>query len=165
MLITTTLSKVEIFDLLSTIKDPEIPVVSIQEMGMLRDVIVTDDSCEVIITPTYSGCPAMGIIEDDIKALLKENGIENPKVTLVYSPAWTTDWMTEGTKEKLRDYGIAAPIHSSCINWLKPNSTIVACPCCQSENTKIVSQFGSTACKALYSCNDCKEPFEYFKCH
>ena len=158
-------TKESIFNLLSTIVDPEIPVVSIEEMGMLRDVNITDTFCEVIITPTYTGCPAMGIIEDDIMTLLQQNGIENPSVKLVYSPAWTTDWMTEATKEKLRKFGIAAPIHSSCANWLKPTDVSVKCPKCHSENTKVISQFGSTACKALYSCNDCQEPFDYFKCH
>lgn len=158
-------SKEGIFRLLSSICDPEIPVVSIEEMGMLRNVIFHDTSCEVVITPTYIGCPAMGIIEGDIIALLKQNGVENPKVSLVYSPAWTTDWMTETTKQKLRDFGIAAPMHSSCSSWIKPANTHVHCPRCNSKNTKVVSQFGSTACKALYSCNDCKEPFDYFKCH
>ena len=158
-------TKESIFNLLSTIVDPEIPVVSIEEMGMLRDVNITNQSFEVIITPTYTGCPAMGIIEDDIMTLLQQNGIENPSVKLVYSPAWTTDWMTEATKEKLRKFGIAALIHSSCTNWLKPSEVNVKCPKCHSENTKVISQFGSTACKALYSCNDCQEPFDYFKCH
>ena len=158
-------TKEEIFELLSSICDPEIPVVSIQEMGMLKDVIVTENGCEVFIMPTYTGCPAMGIIEADILSLLKLNGIFHPKVTLVYSPAWTTDNMTENTKEKLRKFGIAAPAHSSCNNWLKPTNVEVSCPKCHSKNTKVISQFGSTACKALYSCNDCKELFDYFKCH
>lgn len=149
--------------LLSQIADPEIPVVSIQEIGMLRDVVFTDKGCEVIITPTYTGCPAMGIIEADIKALLNEQGID-ATVKLVYAPAWTTDWITEEAKEKMRKYGIAPPEHSSCGNVLKAEEHI-ACPLCNSENTEVVSRFGATACKALYKCNDCKEPFEYFKCH
>lgn len=151
--------------LLSAICDPEIPVVSIEEMGILRDVLLHDNECEVIITPTYTGCPAMGIIEHDIVALLQENGILNPKVTLCYAPSWTTDWMTENTKRKLGDYGIASPLHSSCSNWMNPVAQQIPCPRCNSLNTKVISQFGSTACKALYSCNDCKEPFDYFKCH
>jgi ring-1,2-phenylacetyl-CoA epoxidase subunit PaaD len=158
-------TKEEIFQMLSSICDPEIPVVTIQEMGMLRDVILKEDECEVIITPTYTGCPAMGIIEHDIIELLLQNGIEKPKVTLVYSPAWTTDWMTDSTKEKLRVYGIAAPLHSNCTNWLKPSANAIKCPKCGSEHTQVISQFGSTACKALYRCTECKEPFDYFKCH
>jgi ring-1,2-phenylacetyl-CoA epoxidase subunit PaaD len=158
-------SRSEIMQLLSAICDPEIPVVSIEEMGILRDVLLHDNECEVIITPTYTGCPAMGIIEHDIVALLQENGILNPKVTLCYAPSWTTDWMTENTKRKLGDYGIASPLHSSCSNWMNPVAQQIPCPRCNSLNTKVISQFGSTACKALYSCNDCKEPFDYFKCH
>lgn len=158
-------TKEEIFSMLSEICDPEIPVVTIQEMGMLRDVVIDEHMCEVVITPTYTGCPAMGIIEQDIIALLQKNGIQNVKVSLIYSPAWTTDWMTDGTKEKLRKYGIASPVHSSCMNWLKPNSISVSCPKCNSSHTKLISQFGSTACKALYQCEDCKETFDYFKCH
>jgi ring-1,2-phenylacetyl-CoA epoxidase subunit PaaD len=158
-------SKNEILLLLSKIVDPEIPVVTIQEMGMLRDVILTNNTCEVIITPTYTGCPAMGIIEHDIKELLELNGISEVKVTTSLAPSWTTDWMSEGTKEKLRNYGIAAPSHSSCVNWLEPTSLVVNCPKCNSKKTELISQFGSTACKALYKCEDCKEPFELFKCH
>ena len=159
------LTREDIFFILEGIVDPEIPVVSIREMGMLRDIILDQNSCEVIITPTYTGCPAMAIIEQDIIATLYQNGIEDVKVTTVYSPAWSTDWMTDETKEKLRQYGIAAPIHSSCSNWLKPNSLSVECPRCQSTQTKMISQFGSTACKALYQCQSCHEPFDYFKCH
>lgn len=161
----TTHSKEEIFGLLSAIYDPEIPVVTIREMGMLRDVILQGEQCEVIITPTYTGCPAMGIIEQDIIDLLRKNGITEVKVTTSYSPSWTTDWMTAETKEKLRKYGIAPPIHSSCVNWLQPKNLLVSCPRCGSSETSLISQFGSTACKALYSCKSCKEPFEYFKCH
>lgn len=160
-------TKEDILFILAGIVDPEIPVVTIQEMGMLRDVILSDEYCEVIITPTYTGCPAMGIIEHDIIELLHQNGLANVKVTTSYSPAWTTDWMSEGTKEKLRKFGIAAPVHSSCVNWLKPlnDSQEVHCPKCNSTHTKLISQFGSTACKALYQCSDCQEPFDYFKCH
>ncbi len=159
------LTKADVLHLLSEIVDPEIPVVNIQEMGMLRDVLLSGDSCEVLLTPTYNGCPAMGIIEQDILLLLQQHGIPNAKVKLVYAPAWTTDWMSDSTKEKLKHYGIAAPLHSSCVNWLKPDQITVACPNCGSEETLLVSRFGSTACKALYRCNGCKEPFEYFKCH
>jgi len=165
MVKTIPLTKTDILHLLSEIVDPEIPVVNIQEMGMLRDVLLTDDGCEVLLTPTYNGCPAMGIIEQDILLLLQQHGISNAKVKLVYSPAWTTDWMSDSTKEKLKHYGIAAPLHSSCVNWLKPDQIKVSCPNCGSEDTLLVSRFGATACKALYRCADCKEPFEYFKCH
>lgn len=161
-----TLNKQDILFILSGIVDPEIPVVTIQDMGMLRDVIIIDDiSCEVIITPTYTGCPAMEIIEHDIIELLKQNGFKQVKVRTLYSPAWTTDWMSETTKEKLRTFGIAAPVHSSCQHWKNATQIKVACPRCRSERTKLISQFGSTACKALYSCEDCLEPFDYFKCH
>lgn len=165
MVTATPHSKTAILELLATIRDPEIPVVTIQEMGMLRDVILEENRCEVIITPTYTGCPAMGIIEHDIIELLKQNGLAEVSVTTSYSPSWTTDWMTSETKEKLKKYGIAPPIHSSCVNWLQPKNLLVTCPRCGASDTSLISQFGSTACKALYSCKSCMEPFEYFKCH
>lgn len=157
-------SKEEVIQLLASIVDPEIPVVTIEEMGMLRDVVLHDDVCEVIVTPTYSGCPAMGIIAADIKALLDEHDIKPNKVTLVYDPAWTTDWMTEIAKTKMNAYGIAPPISSNCGNVMQAENTIT-CPRCGSNNTSVISRFGATACKALYKCLDCLEPFEYFKCH
>lgn len=157
-------TKQEVLDYLSVIADPEIPVVTIQEMGMLRDVIISDSGYEVILTPTYTGCPAMGIIEADIKALLHEKGVDPVKVTMVYSPAWTTDWMNDAAKEKMRQYGIAPPMHSSCGNMFMAEQH-VHCPHCDSADTNLISRFGATACKALYKCNTCKEPFEYFKCH
>lgn len=158
-------TKEAILELLETICDPEIPVVSIREIGILRDVVLAEDQCTVIITPTYTACPAMDFIAQDILALLQSYGIPNPKVSLVNAPAWTTDWMTDIAKEKLRNFGISPPVHSSCVNWIKASAANVPCPRCHSTNTKLISQFGSTACKALYSCNDCKEPFDYFKCH
>lgn len=164
-MVATRLTKEQVFHCLSNIVDPEIPVVTIQEMGMLRDVILTEEGCEVIITPTYTACPAMGIIEDDIRTALSKEGVENVKVTLVYSPAWTTDWMNEETKSKLRNYGIAAPLHSSCSSWMNTSTQAIHCPRCNSSHTTMISRFGSTACKALYACDDCKEPFDYFKCH
>ncbi len=150
--------------MLSEIPDPEIPVVSIQEMGMLRDVVMTDEGCEVIITPTYSGCPAMGLIAQDIKMTLEMKGVPSVSVKLVDSPAWATDWMTDAAKKKLKDYGIAPPLHSSC-NKGNFSDNVILCPLCNSDNTSIVTRFGATACKALYRCEDCNEPFEYFKCH
>lgn len=131
---------------------------------MLRDVVVQGAGVEVILTPTYTGCPAMGIIEADIKALLETNGIGPVAVKLVYNPAWTTDWMTAEAKEKMRRYGIAPPAHSSCGNIAEAERQ-VACPRCGSTHTEVISRFGATACKALYKCEECKEPFEYFKCH
>lgn len=157
-------SKDEVFELLSTIPDPEIPVVNIREMGMLRDVLMTENGYEIILTPTYTGCPAMGMIEEDIKAKLKENNVFPVTVRLVYDPAWTTDWMSDEAREKLRKYGIAPPLKLSCSSADFVHNTI-SCPQCGSKDTTMLSRFGSTACKALYKCNTCKEPFEYFKCH
>jgi len=154
----------EILELLSEIADPEIPVVTIQEMGMLRGVEASENGVTVILTPTYTGCPAMGIIEADIKATLEKNGIKPVSVRLVYDPAWTTDWMSDEAKEKMRRYGIAPPAHSSCGDVAAAEKA-VACPRCGSQHTETISRFGATACKALYKCLDCKEPFEYFKCH
>lgn len=150
--------------MLAAIADPEIPVVNIRQMGMLRDVIVTEDGYEVILTPTYTGCPAMSIIEADIKATLEHNGVRPAKVTMVMQPAWNTDWMDDETKNKLRVYGIAPPLRSED-NHEVFIANIIPCPRCGSEDTVVQSRFGSTACKALYKCNTCKEPFEYFKCH
>lgn len=152
-MVTTQHTKEEIFDLLSAIPDPEIPVINIQELGVLRDVEFVDGTWVVTITPTYSGCPAMKVIEDDIVSLLNEKGIKNIKINMVYSPAWTTDWMSAEARGKLRKYGIAPP-----------EKKAVACPRCGSKNAAMKSQFGSTACKALYQCRDCLEPFDYFKC-
>lgn len=160
-----TYSEKQIFKLLSEIPDPEIPVININELGILREVKFDNDLCTVVITPTYSGCPAMKVIEDDIKLKLKEQGIENVKIELVYSPAWTTDWISEEAKKKLNAYGIAPPAHTSVNKKvLLGKSEEVKCPQCNSVNTEMISQFGSTACKALYRCKDCKEPFDYFKC-
>ena len=150
--------------ILSVIPDPEIPVVSISEMGMLRDVLINDKGYEIIITPTYSGCPAMGMIEMDIKATLERSGVFPITVKLVQDPAWTTDWMSDAAREKLSKYGIAPPLHSSCIADEFAHN-VIQCPRCKSPDTVLLSRFGSTACKSLYKCNSCKEPFEYFKCH
>lgn len=158
--------KEQIYSLLSTIPDPEIPVINILELGIVRDIKTENNITEVYITPTYSGCPAMKQIENDILNVLKKNYIPNPTVKMVYSPAWTTDWISHEAKEKLRKYGIAPPEHSSVdkrvLMGLEPR--IVPCPQCHSKNTQMISQFGSTACKALYKCNNCQEPFDYFKC-
>jgi len=158
-------SKDYIFQLLEQVKDPEIPVLSLVDLGVVRDVQIHPKSVEVIITPTYSGCPAMKTMEDDIVSLLSENGIDKLKVTTTLDPAWTTDWMSEEGKKKLKAYGIAPPEDANpdkAALFAEPPK--VECPNCNSRDTKLVSQFGSTACKALYKCNDCLEPFDYFKC-
>jgi ring-1,2-phenylacetyl-CoA epoxidase subunit PaaD len=160
MVTTSTIDKQKIWDILSNVTDPEVPVLNILDLGILRDVKINEDVIEVIITPTYTGCPAMDMISMDIKLKLLENGYKNFKITSVLSPAWTTDWMTEDGKRKLKEYGIAAPNKK-----LDIAADGVECPLCNSTNTKLISQFGSTACKALYQCQDCKEPFDYFKCH
>jgi ring-1,2-phenylacetyl-CoA epoxidase subunit PaaD len=159
--------KETILDRLSQISDPEIPVVNIIEMGMIRDVVINEDEIKVILTPTYSGCPAMRQIEDDIYTVLVKNGFSEVKVETVLSPAWTTDWMSEGTKEKLKNYGIAPPVKSNSENIFNIISTnpLVNCPFCGSDKTEMKSYFGSTACKSLYYCQTCQQPFEHFKCH
>ncbi|WP_421763214.1 1,2-phenylacetyl-CoA epoxidase subunit PaaD [Ekhidna sp.] len=151
------IDKDNILHLLQNVTDPEIPVISVLDLGIVRDVLISDDFVEVIITPTYSGCPAMLEIEKEINNALKKEGIERLKITTVLSPAWTTEWMTEEGKQKLKEYGIAPP------NPTNPED--IACPQCGSKNTQLLSEFGSTACKSLFKCNDCLEPFDYFKCH
>ena len=155
-----TISTEKIWEILGTVTDPEVPVLTILDLGIVRDVVVTNDAVEVIITPTYTGCPAMDMISMNIRMALAEHRFNNVKITSVLSPAWTTDWMSEAGKQKLKTYGIAAPNK----NFEIPEDC-VECPLCNSINTRLISQFGSTACKALYQCNDCKEPFDYFKCH
>ena len=157
-------SKESIYQLLAQVPDPEIPVVNIIAMGMIRDVIVTPEKVDVFLCPTYSGCPAMDMIESMVKEKLLASGFLNVLVTLVYKPAWTTDWMNAQTKEKLRAFGIAPPVGKVLSKKSLLANETVACPQCRSENTKIKSMFGSTACKALYTCSDCLEPFDYFKC-
>lgn len=159
-------TKEHILSLLSEIPDPEIPVISIIELGVIRDIDITDDSTIALkITPTYSGCPAMKQIEDDVRKKLSENGFITITINTIFSPPWTTDWITPEAKEKLRIYGIAPPEHSTeDKSWLTGKTKSIACPRCKSQNTKLISQFGSTACKALYQCQDCLEPFDYFKC-
>jgi ring-1,2-phenylacetyl-CoA epoxidase subunit PaaD len=163
---TTTKVNIEqqIFDILETVSDPEIPVLSIMEMGVVRGVKMIDEVVEVTITPTYSGCPAMDVIGDDIKKALKDAGYES-KVNLVLSPAWTTDWITPKGRKALEKYGIAAPLEADADkDALLGNKKLVKCPQCGSLQTKLISQFGSTACKAFFQCEDCHEPFDYFKC-
>ncbi|HTE27937.1 1,2-phenylacetyl-CoA epoxidase subunit PaaD [Flavitalea sp.] len=156
-----------IWNLLAQINDPELPVLSIVDLAIVRDVKEVEGSFEIIITPTYSGCPAMDVIAMEIRAVLLTNGIGDFKLTTVFSPAWTTDWMSEEGKLKLKSYGIAPPTpgQSVCDSRMFHLEEAIQCPLCNSYNTRMISQFGSTACKSLYQCNDCKEPFDYFKCH
>ena len=151
----------KIWQILETVCDPEVPVLTVTDLGIIRDVKFINENVEVAITPTYTGCPAMDMIAINIRMALLEHGYLNIKITTVLSPAWTTDWMSDAGKIKLKEYGIASP---------KGNAGDIAkdgieCPQCHSHNTKLLSEFGSTACKALFQCSDCKEPFDYFKCH
>jgi ring-1,2-phenylacetyl-CoA epoxidase subunit PaaD len=154
------------WDIAATVVDPEIPVLSIADLGILRDVAVAGDHVKVTITPTYSGCPAMDAIRDDVKTAFAKEGYQDVEVDLVLSPAWTTDWMTDAGKQKLQEYGIAPPTGKShAARHAGPIRLTMAvkCPQCSSLNTKELTRFGSTSCKALYVCQDCKEPFDYFK--
>jgi ring-1,2-phenylacetyl-CoA epoxidase subunit PaaD len=157
-------SKDHIYSLLDEIPDPEIPVISIVELGVIRDVKAEGKTIDVKITPTYSGCPAMKQMEDDVRKKLQEAGFEKINIQTVFDPAWTTDWLSEAAKKKLQDYGIAPPEESTTDkSFLMGRSRNITCPRCKSTDTVMVSQFGSTACKALYKCNDCLEAFDYFK--
>ena len=153
--------------LLHQVPDPEIPVLNVVEMGIVRNVEVVQNCVEVKITPTYMGCPAMDAIADDIRAQLTPLASEEGralKVELVYAPAWTTDWLSEAAKDKPEAYGIAPPGKTTDKRALSGETPAVRCPKCKSETTELVSLFGSTACKAHYRCNDCSEPFDHFKC-
>jgi ring-1,2-phenylacetyl-CoA epoxidase subunit PaaD len=166
------ITKEELEDILGTVKDPEVPVLSILDLGIVRDVewIEEDEqkgAWKITITPTYSGCPAMDMIATQIRMALFAAGIHAFTIQTVLSPAWTTEWMTEAGKEKLRLYGIAPPhpLPNHYSDTAFVDTEPVACPRCLSLHTHRISEFGSTACKALYQCDDCKEPFDYFKCH
>ena len=166
-MVNTKADKEKIYEYLREIVDPEIPVLSIMDMGIVRDLILHDDEVEVVITPTYTGCPAMDMISMQIRMHLSSYGFPKNKVTMALSPAWTTEWMTEEGKKKLKAYGIAPPNprQQGCDEKLFAEAEAVQCPHCDSWHTHRVSEFGSTACKALYRCDDCKEPFDHFKCH
>ncbi len=148
----------------SAVCDPEIPVLTIADLGILRDIRVDGETVEVIITPTYSGCPAMNMIALEIDTALAIAGIPKTRITTVLSPAWTTDWMTDSGRQKLRDYGIAPPTGPAGRRALF-SADPVSCPRCTSPDTTRLAEFGSTSCKALWRCNACREPFDYFKCH
>ena len=162
-----------IWKLLEEVADPEIPVLSVLDLGIVRDVVLNTSAegnsweGSIVITPTYSGCPAMDMISMDIKSKLIEHGYKNIKINTILSPAWTTEWMSEAGKEKLKAYGIAPPNPKQIVCDIKlfAESEAIQCPLCNSYHTKLISQFGSTPCKALYQCQDCREPFDYFKCH
>lgn len=166
---TKPISKSKIWSWLEEVTDPEIPVLNVVEMGIVRNVEVEDGQLVVKITPTYSGCPAMNAIEMEIQKKLQEKGIESFKVLTDYKETWTTDWMTDQAKQKLKEYGIAPPEKTdensnNYLIGLKNSQKIVPCPYCDSTDTKLQSEFGSTACKAQYYCNSCDQPFEHFKC-
>ena len=155
---------------LGAVPDPEIPVISVVDLGIVRAVRMEDDACVVTITPTYSGCPAMAVIADAVREALGAHGVQ-ARIETRLSPAWTTDWMSEAGKAALTGYGIAPPVQQAIdISGLHAGirrraAPAVACPHCGSAHTQLTSEFGSTPCKALYRCLDCREPFDYFKCH
>ncbi len=163
-----------IWKILSAVYDPEVPVLSVTDLGIVRSVECSEIDAarqeipvKIKITPTYSGCPAMDVIAMNIRFALLQNGYKNIYLESVLSPAWTTDWMTEAGKQKLKAFGIAPPNPSQSVCSIEPfqQEEAIQCPRCNSFRTQLISQFGSTACKALYRCLDCSEPFDYFKCH
>ena len=153
-----------LISVLKTISDPEIPVLSVLDLGVIREAFEKDGIIYIKLTPTYSGCPAMDVISDDLKKAFSEIG-KKAEVELILSPAWSTDWISEEGLQKMEEYGIARPLSESHdMDVLLGNKKLVKCTNCGSTNTHLVSQFGSTACKALFKCDDCQEPFDYFKC-
>jgi ring-1,2-phenylacetyl-CoA epoxidase subunit PaaD len=158
-------SKEDVFRVLDAVKDPEVPAVSVVELGIVRDVVIVGGHVTVRITPTYSGCPAMHEIERDIVDALARAGVEDVAIETVYTPAWTTDWIDERAREKLRAYGIAppGPAEQGGLLTLTRRNATVPCPFCGSGNTERRSEFGSTACKAIHFCNACSQPFDEFK--
>ena len=154
----------KLIPILENVSDPEIPVLSIMDMGVVRSAVINNNMVRIEITPTYSGCPAMDVIGDDIKKALLEAGYQS-RVKLILHPAWTTDWITEKGRKALENYGIAAPLEAEADkDVLLKGERLVKCTNCGSRNTKMIRQFGSTACKAQFQCEDCQEPFDYFKC-
>lgn len=161
----------QVWDWLGEVADPEIPVISVVDLGIVRGVRFEAEQCVVTITPTYSGCPAMQVIADSVSDALHAHGVEDVRIESRLAPAWTTDWMSDAGKAALKGYGIAPPVqqaidisglHAGIRRRAAPD---VACPHCGSPHTQLTSEFGSTPCKALYKCLDCREPFDYFKCH
>ena len=161
----------QVWSWLGEVADPEIPVISVVDLGIVRGVRFEGEQCVVTITPTYSGCPAMQVIADSVGDALRAHGIEDVRIESRLAPAWTTDWMSDAGKAALKGYGIAPPVqqaidisglHAGIRRRAAPD---VNCPHCGSPHTQLTSEFGSTPCKALYKCLDCREPFDYFKCH
>ncbi len=155
-----------IWNILEEVKDPEVPVLSVVDLGIVRSVKTWDDRIDIVITPTYSGCPAMDVINTDIRLKLIEKGFRNITIQQQLSPAWTTDWMSEEGKKKLKAFGIAPPNPKQqfCTSEMFQQEA-VQCPRCNSWHTELISQFASTACKSMYRCLNCKEAFDHFKCH
>jgi len=162
-MVNNTIATNAIWKILESVKDPEVPVLSVVDLGVIRAVALDGQEVKVTITPTYTGCPAMDMISMQIRMALNAAGYQTTIQTIL-SPAWTTDWITENGKQQLKAYGIAPPVGKS-MDQAYLEDLIVPCPQCNSTHTILVSQFGSTACKALYKCEECKEPFDYFKCH
>ncbi len=167
------MNSAQVWAWLGDVADPEIPVISIVDLGIVRDVAFDGDTCVVTITPTYSGCPAMQVIAESVEEALHGHGVADVRLVNQLSPAWTTDWMSEAGKAALKGYGIAPPaqqvidisgLHAGVKRRAAPR-LVITCPNCGSTDTQLTSQFGSTPCKALYKCLDCREPFDYFKCH
>jgi ring-1,2-phenylacetyl-CoA epoxidase subunit PaaD len=159
------LSRDDVMRILGEVMDPEVPVISVVELGIVRDVVIDARRVKVTVTPTYSGCPAMRVIEDDIRAALAQHGCTDVDVETVYSPAWTTDWIGPEAREKLRAFGIAPPGRAEVggLVTIASRRAPVRCPYCGSVNTQLKSEFGSTACKAIHFCDACRQPFDEFK--
>ncbi len=161
-----TITKSRAWDVAATVVDPEIPVLTIDDLGVLRSVEEDGDRVRVELTPTYSGCPAIDAMRDDVRAALLGAGYRDVEVRMVLSPAWTTDWMSDDGKRKLREYGISAPNGSAPVHGGRVTLSMgVKCPRCDSLDTRELARFGSTSCKALYECRSCLEPFDFFKVH
>ncbi len=156
--------KPQLLSILESVKDPEIPVLNVIDLGVIREVLVNDKEITIKLTPTYSGCPAMDVIGDDLERAFAAHGYTT-HIQLIMSPPWTTDWITDRGRRALEEYGIAAPLEETADkDVLLNDKKLVKCTNCGSQDTRLVSQFGSTACKAMFQCEDCKEPFDYFKC-
>lgn len=162
-MVTAEATREQVFEWLTQVADPEIPVLSITDLGIVRDVAI-NGTVVVSLAPTYSGCPATEVIENSVIAALQERGVTEVRVERVLTPPWTTDWISDEGRDKLRAYGIAPPEKGASKHELLHANRKIACPRCESTNTELVSEFGSTACKASWRCTDCLEPFEYFKC-
>lgn len=161
------MTKGQIYTILKEVVDPEIPVLTIADLGILKDVSISESGkVKVYITPTYNGCPAMDMIDINIKSVLEDYGINQVEIVTLIEPVWTTDWISDEGRKKMMEYGISPPTQTTTdTDFLTGKHPVVICPQCKSTDTQLVSRFGSTACKSLYKCNHCLEPFDYFKCH